>query len=172
MQTPRRDLLLASMMAALPTALATSLAGRAAASPLDPAQTFIDPPSDFAWVTPAGYPERSTERCQLAGVTEEPGLYYELVRWWPGAMSAPHSYGTDRYCVVVSGTWWCNSGADFDPAACQPARPGSFVWRVKNTPHYDGVPRNGTEPAVVAICGTGPAGHRLVDASQPGWRSV
>jgi hypothetical protein len=24
----------------------------------------------------------------------------------------------DRLCVVVSGTWWCNSGPDFDPAKC------------------------------------------------------
>ena len=132
------------------------------------------------------------EHCQLAGITEEPGLYYELVRWWPGAMSAPHSYATDRYCMVMSGTWWCNSGADFDPAAWPAAPPrggppraghappagarppaaGSFVWRVKNTPHYDGVPRGGAEPAVIAICGMGPASPRLVDGAKPGWRSV
>jgi hypothetical protein len=40
------------------------------------------------------------------------------VRWHPGFMSAPHFYSTDRYCMVLSGIWWCNSGADFDPAAC------------------------------------------------------
>ncbi len=168
MQTPRRDLLLASVLAALPSALA----GKAAASPLDPAQTFIDPPGQFTWTTPKGYPERSTERCQLAGAMEEPDVYYELVRWWPGFMSAPHAYSTDRYCMVMSGTWWCSSGADFDPAACRPAAAGSFVWRVKNTPHYDGVPRGAAEPAVIAICGMGPAGHRLIDPSRPGWRSV
>ena len=58
--------------------------------------------------------------CALAGDTNAPGLYYTLIRWHPGYMSAPHFYSTDRYCMVLSGTWWCNSGADFDPAACVP----------------------------------------------------
>jgi hypothetical protein len=43
--------------------------------------------------------------CPLAGSLTEPGLYLTLVRWWPGYMSAPHTYITDRLCVVVSGTW-------------------------------------------------------------------
>jgi hypothetical protein len=33
-------------------------------------------------------------------------------------MSAPHTYPTDRFCVVVSGAWWVNSGADFDLGNC------------------------------------------------------
>src|SRR6266446_427115 len=28
-----------------------------------------------------------------------------------------HSYATDRLSLVLSGTWWVNSGADFDPEA-------------------------------------------------------
>ncbi|MGO9390398.1 hypothetical protein [Rhodoblastus sp.] len=31
--------------------------------------------------------------------------------------SAPHSYATDRIQMVLSGTWWANSGADFDPGS-------------------------------------------------------
>jgi hypothetical protein len=68
--------------------------------------------------------------CPLTGDVNAPGV----VRWWPGYMSAPHSYTTDRFCVVVSGIWWCNSGADFDPAACVPVAAGSFVRRVAETP--------------------------------------
>jgi len=56
----------------------------------------------------------------LTGDPTAAGLYYTLVRWWPGYMSAPHTYTSDRFCVVVSGTWWCNSGGDFDPASCVP----------------------------------------------------
>jgi hypothetical protein len=52
-------------------------------------------------------------------------------------MSAPHFYSTDRYCMVLSGIWWCNSGADFDPASCVPVPAGSYVRRVALTHHYD-----------------------------------
>jgi hypothetical protein len=76
-------------------------------------------------------------------------------------MSAPHTYPTDRFCVVVSGAWWVNSGADFDPGSCVCALAGSFVHRVAGTPHFDGVIRGQNEPAVVAICGIGPANLAL-----------
>src|SRR5208337_1972414 len=36
-------------------------------------------------------------------------------------LSAPHSYATDRLCVGVSGTWWVNSGAAFEPENTRPA---------------------------------------------------
>ena len=168
MDTSRRDMLLASLLAALPA----MVAGEAVASPINPAQTIIQPPADHHWVSNKDYPERSVDMCPLAGSTIEPGLYLTLVRWWPGFMSAPHHYTTDRFCVVVSGTWWCNSGADFDPAACVPVAAGSFVRRVAGTPHYDGVVRGHPEPAIIAICGVGPVNFALNDPSQPGVRRV
>ena len=164
----RRDLLLVPLLAALPMALA----GSAAASPLNPEQTIIRTPDQLAWVPNKGYPARSVEMCLLTGDLNAPGLYYTLIRWWPGYMSAPHTYTTDRFCVVVSGTWWCNSGADFDPASCVPVPAGSFVRRVAGTPHYDGVIRAHDEPVIIAICGMGPVNYKLVDPSQPGWRKV
>jgi hypothetical protein len=87
-------------------------------------------------------------------------------------MSAPHFYSTDRYCIVLSGTWWCNSGADFDSAACVPVSARSYVHRVALTPHYDGVIRGHDEPAVIAICGIGPVNFKLSDPSKPAWREV
>ena len=167
-QAGRRDLLLAPLLAGLPMALASA----ASASPLDPAQTIIRMPADLSWIPIRGYPGQSVDMCPLTGDTTKPGLYYTLVRWWPGYMSAPHTYTTDRFCVVVSGTWWCNSGADFDPAACVPVPAGSFVRRVAGTPHYDGVIRGHHEPAMIAICGTGPVNYALTDPSKPGWRAV
>ncbi len=164
MGMPRRDMLLAAVLAAM--------AAEADASPLNPAQTVVEPPDAHRWMPNAGYPERSVDMCPLAGSPGQPGLYFTLVRWWPGYMSAPHLYATDRLCVVVSGTWWCNSGADFDPASCVPVAAGSFVRRVAGTPHYDGVVRGHPEPAVIAICGTGPVNYQLVDPAQPGWRAV
>ena len=168
----RRDLLTASLFGAMPLALGSILACEALASPLDPDQTIIRLPAQLSWTSTKGYPERSVDRCALAGDGEGAGLYYTLIRWWPGYMSAPHTYTSDRLCMILSGTWWCNSGPDFDPAACVPVPAGSFVRRVAGTPHYDGVVRDGKEPAVIAICGIAPVNYALVDPSQPGWRRV
>ena len=164
---PRRDLLAASLLAALPFALA---AGRAEASKLDPGQTIIRLPDQIEWKGQPGFPEHSVEMAPLFGSTNETGLYYTLVRWYPGYMSAPHMYVTDRLCVVVSGTWWVNSGADFDPDSTVPVPPGTFIRRVAHTPHYDGVKKDGKEPAVIAICGMGPVGVTWLGS--PGWRAV
>jgi hypothetical protein len=166
--TLRREMMLAALVSSLPLGLTDD----ATASPLNPAQTIIRPPGDLQWKSNAAYPEPSVDNCALTGSPTETGLYYTLVRWWPGFMSAPHTYTTDRFCVVVSGTWWCDSGADFDPAACVPVTAGSFVHRVAHTPHYDGVIRGHSEPAIIAICGIGPVNYALVDPTQPGVRRV
>src|SRR5271167_2976504 len=164
----RRDVLLAALVSSLPIGFAET----ATASLLNPSQTIIRPPGQLQWKSNPAFPEPSVDSCPLTGDANQPGLYYTLVRWWPGFMSAPHSYATDRFCVVVSGTWWCNSGADFDPAACVPVPAGSFVHRVAGTPHYDGVIRGQNEPAVIAICGIGPVNFALADPSKPPWRTV
>jgi hypothetical protein len=158
-----------------------SAARSSPASPLSVAYLLGDPAArsntgDFSWIRtqPGGtYCPPLSWRCRtLTGAPSEPGLYYTLVRWWPGYMSAPHAYTSDRFCMVLSGTWWCNSGNDFDPAACVSAPAGSFVRRVAGTPHYDGVIRSHNEPAIIAICGIGPVNYKLVDPSKPGWRAV
>jgi hypothetical protein len=89
------------------------------------------------------------------------------MKWYPGWMTAPHTYVTDRLCVVLSGVWHCNSGPDFDPVNAVPVSPGGFVRRVAETPHYDGARADATEPAVIAVSGIGPVGQKWVDPSQP-----
>jgi hypothetical protein len=167
MDQSRRDLLLASLMMAAPFSL-----GAARASPLDPTQTIIRMVGDLAWKSDPKLPARSVEMCPLFNDINGEGLYYTLVRWWPGYMSAPHLYASDRLCVVVSGTWWCNSGEDFDPAACVPVPTGSFVRRVAGTWHYDGVIRNHNEPVVIAICGIAPVKIKLADPTKSLVREV
>ncbi len=162
---PRRDLLAASFVAAL-----TPMAARG--SRLDPAETILTLPADISWQPRPDYPKDSVVSAPLFGSRSGAGIYYELIKWYPGYMSAPHTYVTDRLCVVVSGTWWVNSGADFDPARCVPVPAGSFVHRVAHTPHYDGVVARGREPAVIAICGIAPVGMRILEAGKPGWRKV
>ena len=166
--TTRRDLLIAPLLAALPAALSSREAD--AAGP-DPTMTIVTLPQEIVWVRAEGFPENSVEQAPLWSKTSESGLYYVLVRWYAGYMSAPHWYETDRYCVVVSGTWWVASGDKFDPENTVPAPAGSFVRRVARTPHYDGVKRDGTEPAVIAICGIGPITFHATEPA-PGWRKV
>jgi hypothetical protein len=166
--TARRDLLMVPLLAALPMAL---LAGGADAGP-DPAMTIVKLPNDIAWQSQEGFPPNSIEQAPLWSKTSEPGLYYTLVRWHPGYMSAPHWYESDRNCVVISGTWWVASGDKFDPANTVPAPAGSFVRRVARTPHYDGVVKDGKEPAVIAICGIGPITFHPTEEGAPPWRQV
>ena len=166
--TSRRDLIIAPLLAALPAAL---LAHAAEAAP-DPAMTFTLPPDQMVWTRGPNNPEKSVENVALWGKSSDPGLYYNLTKWYPGYMSGPHWYETDRYCVVVSGTWWVASGDKFDPDDTVPMPAGSFIRRVARTPHYDGVKKNGTAPAVIAICGIGPITLHPVDPASPGVRTL
>ena len=92
------------MLTALASSLPIGFVDSAAASPLNPDQTIIRQPGQLQWKSNPAFPEPSVNSCLLSGDTNQSGLYYTLVRWWPGFMSAPHSYTTDRFCVVVSGT--------------------------------------------------------------------
>jgi hypothetical protein len=82
----------------------------------------------------------------MAGSGDRKGAYPVLMKWHPGWMSAPHTYVTDRLCVVISGVWWCNSGPDSEPGQAVPVYPGGFVQRVAGTPHYDGARADATSP--------------------------
>src|SRR5712664_1845052 len=101
--------------------------------------------NEISWVAWSGLPPHSGEMATLYGGLDKPGPYLVLMKWYPGYMSAPHSYATDRLSVVLAGTWWVNSGADFDPDRTVPVRAGGFVRRVARTPHYDGVMANAKE---------------------------
>jgi hypothetical protein len=148
------------------------LAGRAEASLINTRETMYTVPEDIKFVAQGGAPPKSVESAFLYSAPDKEGIYYALLRWHPGYMSAPHSYATDRLCVVVSGTWWINSGADFDPAHTVPVKAGTFVRRIARTWHYDGVPRGEAEPATIAICGIGPVDIRLAEPDKPLARAV
>jgi hypothetical protein len=165
----RRTLLLAALAAGLPLAAASRTAQ---ASRLNPAETLITLPDAIKFVPWSGAPPHSGEMGTLYGGLGTPGPYLVLMKWYPGYMSAPHSYATDRLSLVLSGTWWVNSGADFDPNQTVPVPAGGFVRRVAHTPHYDGVKRDAKEPAVIALFGIAPVDLTLVDPSKPGWRQV
>lgn len=164
----RRDLMLAPLLAALPQLLA-ALPTEAAP---DPTKTIVVPQTKIDFKPALGAPPKSIEEAHLFSKSADPGIYLNLTKWYPGWMSAPHWYETDRLCVVVSGTWWVTSGDDFDPDSTVPVPAGSFVHRIARTSHYDGVKADGTEPVVIAICGIGPITFHAVDPSKPKVRKV
>jgi hypothetical protein len=157
------------LLAALPLALssATARAGK-----IDPAETMVTPADAIRWSAWNGGPPHSGEVATLSGGLDKPGPYLVLMKWNPGYMSAPHTYATDRLSLVLSGTWWVNSGTDFDPDNTVPVSAGGFVRRVAHTPHYDGVKRGAKEPAVIALFGIAPVNFELVDSRRPAWRRV
>jgi hypothetical protein len=156
----------------LAAAMATLASAPAQAAGVDPAMTIITPPDQIPWRPVNNFPTAAVRTAPLSGDLSAPGPYFVLVQWNPGFMSAPHWYETDRLCIVLSGVWWCASGEDFAPEATVPVAAGSFVRRVAKTPHYDGVQRTATAPAIIAITGMGPIGFHLSDPLKPGWREV
>ena len=147
-------------------------AGEAQAGPINPNQTFVAQPNEIQFKPWQGLPAGSGEMAMMYGDLNKPGPYFVLMKWNPGWFSAPHNYGTDRICVVVSGTWWVNSGGDFTPAQAVPVHAGGFVLRHARTWHYDGVPVDGKEAVIIAVFGVGPVDIRLADPKQPSWRRV
>jgi hypothetical protein len=178
MNLDRRSLLIATFLTASVAGCGTSRTG---GQPIfttgshpgpDPRETFVLPYTKMSFETWANLPPRSGEMVTLYGDLNKPGPYLVMMRWNPGWFSAPHSYATDRICVVVFGTWWVNSGDDFAPENASPVRPGGYVKRTARTPHYDGVLRGQRDPAVIAIFGLGPVDIQLVDPTRPSWREL
>lgn len=165
----RRDLLLTPLLAAL---VAEGLGQGAEAATLDPAMTIVQQAGEIKWEIGLDRPPHTVEYANLFGKSAESGIYLNLTRWYPGYMSAPHWYESDRLCVVVSGTWWVGSGEKFDPDNAVPVQAGGFVRRVAHTPHFDGCKKSDKEPAVIAICGVGPIKFHKADESQPSWMAL
>jgi hypothetical protein len=49
---------------------------------------------------------------------------------------------------------------------------GGFVRRIAHTPHFDGVKRGATEPAVIGIFDLAPVDLKLVGPIEPAWRDA
>jgi quercetin dioxygenase-like cupin family protein len=124
---------------------------------VDPKAVRVVPPSEIKWVrNSAG----TSEQAVLFGDPSKPGPYVIRIKWLPGHMSRPHIHNTDRFFVVISGTWWVGSGTKFDPASTVPVKPGSYVAHFAGQPHYDGAK---DEETVIQVFGTGPLTTEVVE---------
>ena len=117
---------------------------------LDPTQVTYKLPNQITWTGRPG----AAETAVVMGDPTKPGLYIELVKWYPHNNSHPHFHPNDRYITVLSGTWWVGSGTKYDPDSMVPMPAGSYVVDLAKQPHYDGAK---DELAVIEIVGEGPA---------------
>jgi len=118
---------------------------------VDPKALVYQLPKDIKWVenTAAG-----SAQAILFGDPSKPGMYGVLTKWHAGHMSRPHFHPNDRYITVLSGTWWVNTGAKYDPDGMKPVPAGSFVTHTAKEIHYDGAK---DAECVLQIVGMGPA---------------
>src|SRR5271170_2810723 len=133
-------------------AVATSLAIAASEGPyssLDPKAISIRLPADIQWTSNAA----GAETAALSGDASKPGLYVILVKWKAHHNSHPHFHPNDRFITVLSGTWWVNTGRNYDPDHMKPVPAGSFVTHYANEVHYDGAKDGDT---ILEIVGMGP----------------
>jgi len=145
---PATGLLLALVASTAPLLLSPA---PVAATELNPAAVTFKLPDQIKWNE---NPQAGNANAVLYGDPTKPGLYIQLVKWYPGHMSHPHFHPNDRFITVISGTWWVGSGSKFDPDATVPMPPGSFVTHYGKQVHYDGA-KDG--PTVIEIVGDGPA---------------
>src|SRR5215471_14947106 len=108
--------------------------GSVRAADLDPKAINIQLPKDIKWM-PSG---TGAEQAILVGDPSKQGLYVVLQKWLPHNNSRPHSHPNDRYITVLSGTWWVNTGAKYEPEGFKPVPAGSFVTHFAKEMHYDG----------------------------------
>ena len=124
--------------------------GSLQAAELDPKAINIQLPKDIKWTSsPSG-----SEQAILFGDPAKPGLYIVLTKWLPHKNSRPHSHPNDRFITVLKGTWWVNTGPNYDPGGMKAVPTGSFVVHYGGQTHYDGAR---DEECILQIVGMGPA---------------
>jgi len=123
------------------------------AADLDPKAISIQLPNQIKWVKNAN---GGAEQAVLVGDPAKPGLYVVLQKWLPHNNSRPHSHPNDRYITVLKGTWWVNTGANYDPDGMKPVPAGSYVVHYGKEMHYDGAK---DEECILQIVGIGPANN-------------
>ena len=123
------------------------------AADLDPKAISIQLPAEIKWVKNAN---GGAEQAVLVGDPAKPGLYVVLQKWLPHNNSRPHSHPNDRYITVLKGTWWVNTGPNYDPDGMKPIPAGSYVIHYGKEMHYDSAK---DEECILEIVGIGPANN-------------
>jgi len=92
-------------------------------------------PSEIPWVERNG-----SGSLTLYGDASKPGgIYVSLLRRPFDNWSAPHTHPTERYVVVLEGTFLAGTGPDQDRNRVDALKAGTVVSEVPTRMHYDGV---------------------------------
>jgi quercetin dioxygenase-like cupin family protein len=127
------------------------------AAHLDPKSVEFKTPKDIKWVSNAA---GTNEQAILFGDPAKPGPYVVRIKWLPGNFSKPHFHNSDRFFVVVSGTWWVGTGNKFNKDEAFPVPAGSYVIHKGGQIHFDGAK---DEEAIIQVSGIGPVETEQVE---------
>ena len=130
--------------------LATLSSVSANCATLSPDAVEFKTPQQIQWVRNA---EGTNEQAVLFGDPNKPGPYVVRIKWLPGNFSRPHFHNSDRFFVVISGTWWVSTSDKFDPETTVPVPAGSYVIHKAGQVHYDGAKN---EETIIQLSGYGP----------------
>ena len=106
------------------------------------------------------------QRAVISGDPSKPGIYVVRVKFPPGVMSTPHFHGEDRYAVVLKGTWYTGTSADWDPDKTVGLPPGSFMKHPAKAVHFDGAK---DEEVILQLIGEGPSSTTLLHPELTGF---
>jgi quercetin dioxygenase-like cupin family protein len=112
-------------------------------------------PSEIPWVERNG-----SESLTLYGSASKPGgIYVSLLRRPFDNWSAPHTHPTERYSVVLEGTFLAGTGPVQDRNRVEALKAGTVVSEVPGRMHYDGVGQDGVTLLFIGMGGasSGPA---------------
>lgn len=112
-------------------------------------------PEAVKWVDDVDAPGYGVQRATIYGDPSKSGIYVVRIKYPPGVMSRPHFHKEDRHAVVLKGTWWTGTGADFAPDKTVPLKAGSYMMHPAGERHFDGAK---DEEVIVQLVGVGPSG--------------
>jgi len=130
--------------------IAAQLVVTAHAATLNPEAVEFKVPQDIHWVRNA---EGTNEQALLFGDPSKPGPYVVRIKWLPGNFSRPHFHNSDRFFVVISGTWWVGTSDNLNPDNTVPMPAGSYVIHKAGQIHFDGAK---DEETIIQVTGYGP----------------
>ena len=142
MTTPRPQRLLVRSIALLAIAAGVSLwLPVSAQTPVAVDKTIRDYklPSEIPWVERNG-----SASLNIYGNPSEPGgIYISLLRRPFDNWVAPHTHPTERYSVILEGTFLAGTGPVQDKNRVDALKAGTVVSETPNRLHYDGVGQDG-----------------------------
>jgi hypothetical protein len=109
----------------------------ALAGTINPSEAQITLPGAIkwgGWIT--GFPPHSGEMATLYGGLDKPGPYLVLMKWYPGYMSAPPTYATDRLSLWFSPARGEGTAAPTSIRITQFRFPGEDSSGASRGPHF------------------------------------